>query len=758
MITNLESAEKVAALARSRRKPLDFKLIHKADRDEYEAQGWKLDKRNKKSYRMSRPKPKASLLEDRVWAALFLMGFDQMSGKGGARLALKQGEPSPVDNQIDVVALDPEVALAVECKSAASSRKEPRLQDYLAKLSVMRTRFAQGVQEAFPQEKKRVPVMVMWTWDIQITEAERARAAEQQVVLMDERDLVYYEELANHLGHAAKYQFFADLMPGKRVAGLERSVPALKNRMGKKDCYTFSISPEYLLKIAYVARRARGRATDIETYQRMIRKSRLKEIAKYIEEGGVFPTNIVVSLKGKKCARFDKGSGSGITEGAAYGTLHLSPAYGSAWVIDGQHRLYAYSGLSNAASGHLSVLAFIDLDASTQTKLFMDINSEQRRVPRNLLQELYADLFWYEEDEELRLQAILARAIKVLADDSDSPFRDRVLFEGDRRTRANRTRCLTHNGMYDALDQKSMYILKREVSYGPLWGADNSQTLARTVAVFKAWFSAIRDGATSWWDAGNDVGGGLAMNDSVVGLSMVLDRVLQHLSKSSGANLVELGSDELTGMVTPYATKLAEFLDGMSDAERKAYRSLRGVQGHTNIRRMCEIDLHDSFAEYDPPDLREQIDANRAGTREKAYPIVTRIEDRLYQHVTGILKARFGETDDAWWWQVPEDVRKRTTQNWDSDQGAKGGRENYLTLLDLRKIIIKNWDLFGWRLGVGKGGKKDDLTHWVEEVNDVRQIVAHAVKQLGVSIVQLDRMQEISDWLDGQLSLAEPPR
>jgi len=60
-----------------------------------------------------------------------------------------------------------------------------------------------------------------------------------------------------------------------------------------------------LLKISYVSHRSKGKASDVNTYQRMISKSRLNKIRQYITEEGIFPTNIVVNLE-KKRITFDK--------------------------------------------------------------------------------------------------------------------------------------------------------------------------------------------------------------------------------------------------------------------------------------------------------------------------------------------------------------------------------------------------------------------------------------------------------------------
>lgn len=222
-------------------------------------------------------------------------------------------------------------------------------------------------------------MLAIFVSDIVISEEDQREAEKAKVLLFSEKDLNYYESLVSHLGLAAKYQFFADMLPGETVPGLAIRVPAVRTKIGGTYCYTFSISPEYLLKISYVSHRARGKATDIHTYQRMLSKYRLKSIKRYISEDGIFPTNIVVNLENKRL-RFERihqetdpkiRRGSGVL-----GWLDIRPAYKSAWIIDGQHRLFAYSGHELAPRSLLSVLAFEGLSPSEQAKLFIDINAE----------------------------------------------------------------------------------------------------------------------------------------------------------------------------------------------------------------------------------------------------------------------------------------------------------------------------------------------------------------------------------------------
>jgi DNA sulfur modification protein DndB len=127
----------------------------------------------------------------------------------------------------------------------------------------------------------------------------------------------------------------------------------------------------------------------------MIAKSRLKKIREYISEKGIFPTNIVLNVE-KRFLNFQrvKQANDEVDRDSSgvLGWLDVRPAYKSAWVIDGQHRLFAYSGHPRAATSHLSVLAFEGLSPSMQASLFVDINAKQKSVKQSLLQELYSEL------------------------------------------------------------------------------------------------------------------------------------------------------------------------------------------------------------------------------------------------------------------------------------------------------------------------------------------------------------------------------
>lgn len=753
MLANIESVEELRGLARSRALDHVTKTVNPLLEAESIAEGWSVQRRNRRTIKLSRSKEHGVYFEDRVWSLLYRLGFDFLSGEGGGTLRISPKDPNSPITKIDAVGIDDEVAVAIECKSAATFTRRPQFQEELGKHALIRERFAAATNRQFPAEAKRQVALAFFTSNIILSDNDRRRAQEAKVALFDERDLEYYEDLISHLGPAAKYQFLADLLAGKTVPGLALRVPAVRTKMGGYNCYTFSVPPSYLLKIGFVSHRARGKASDISTYQRMIRKSRLNRIREYIDTDGVFPTNIVINFE--KPPTFHQVEQEAGQRSGRMGWLHLRPAYKSAWIIDGQHRLFAYSGHSRASTADLAVLAFECLPPNRQAELFIDINAQQKSVKQSLLQELYADLHWNAAEPAARVRAIVSRSIQSLNTNPESPFHQRVLAADEKR---DDIRCITLTGLFRALDRTDLYIAQPKKvgvpEYGPLWGGDdNERTRVRTGIILDSWFSAIRCLVPDWWDAGAGEGGGLAMNDGVTACLDVLRSVFQHLEANGGERLVHLENEELSDRIQPYADALGRYLGTLSPEERRLFRVQRGVQGVTTRTRRCQQAIQEQIPSFDPPGLKEFVETEKAETNQQAKAIINRIETTLQRTILEELRREFGPDESQWWIEgVPRAVRKSATTQYEDDDGKQGGKEFYFNLIDYRNIALHNWPLFEALLGNGKPNiSKDKRTSWITEVNENRKIVFHASAGRSVSLEQLASLEQYDRWLATQV-------
>jgi DGQHR domain-containing protein len=534
---------------------------------------------------------------------------------------------------------------------------------------------------------------------------------------------------------------------GREVRGLSLKVPALRTRMGSLTCYTFSVRPDYLLKIAYVAHRAKGKAFDVDAYQRMLSKYRLKKIADYISDDGVFPTNIVINVADQKHLRFDRGKQEGALDdtGGQFGWLTLSPTYGSAWVIDGQHRLFAYSGHERASSSYLNVLAFQGLSPSRQTELFVDINSEQRRVKRSLLVELDATLKWDSDDDATRLSAIISKVGMRLDEVAESPLRGRILLADARRTP---TRCVSLTAVFTALHKPGFFIVSKKKGvtlYGPLWRDDPMQCMRRTAKVLVAWLRTVADEADDWWQLGAEEGGGLAMNDGVTVCINVLRSVLEHLN--ANGTLLTTDDADLVARLEPYAKALGADLARMSPEDRLRFRRFRGVEGQTNATRECQLALQDVFPNYQAEGLSDWATRRDANTNEEARRIIDEVERAVQERLLDILKDEFDADENAWWFEgVPKLIRKKVDDR--INEAGGGRREESFDFIHYEAMIKHKWQLLKPIFSYGDANRgKEQGTAWLREIAAWRNKVMHPSRRDFLGIEELNRLQEYQEWL-----------
>ncbi len=194
---------------------------------------------------------------------------------------------------------------------------------------------------------------------------------------------------------------------------------------GNNKYYVFVIQPNKLIKLAYVYRKELASPQQaLGAYQRLVNRKRLENIKKYLDGGGFFPNNIIINFTQKPT--FEPFASKQEFGDIPYGKLTLPPYYGSAWIIDGQHRLFGYAKTDKKDSGNLMVVAFDNLDVKKQANLFVEINVNQKSINSNLLWDIYPDIYEGSEDaKQLSLRTISLIA-KKLNGEKKSPFYNRI--------------------------------------------------------------------------------------------------------------------------------------------------------------------------------------------------------------------------------------------------------------------------------------------------------------------------------------------
>ena len=259
------------------------------------------------------------------------------------------------------------------------------------------------------------------------------------------------------------------------------TVPTLLCRQGEKQFFAFHLSATLLSRICYVSTRE---AEGDNGYQRLLDKKRADSIKTYIEMGGVLPNNIVINFTDSKVIHYDEQNN----------TLTFPNSPRTAWVIDGQHRLYGSNLLNDLLFGQqvadnydFVVSAFVGLDKVDQARLFLDINRYQEGVDKSLLYDLM-DMF---KDDESFTDFYTARAsdiVKRLNADPESPFYQKISITRDRvkGTISQGTfvdALLPHIERGGILSHTNEYDFTLEMQYGVLFN----------------YFSALRNTLSSFW-------------------------------------------------------------------------------------------------------------------------------------------------------------------------------------------------------------------------------------------------------------------
>lgn len=738
---DLVTGEELRVASTLRGKRVDEKMVTAASekalrmkREAEEHDGWSLAKVNKRSLRMQRAKPEDRQLEDDVWSLFYRMGFKEMNAD---RNFMVTGKGGTSRRQLDVFAKDDETVFIVECTHSKDGGAKS-IKGLLDKVEAIREDVIAAVRAKWGRETKLKVKLAIATRNVDIRTADRERAAAAKVPIITESDLKYFQDLTGILKAAARYQFLGRYLRDEKVEGLRTTLPATRGRVGDATFYSFLISPHELLRIAYISHMGRTSNDDLATYQRMVKPARLKSIGAYIDEGGTFPTNIVINIK-RDGLRFDLKDKFGET---ATGMLELPGQYGSAWVIDGQHRLYGYAYAGRDAEHDrsvVSVLAYENLPGRTEIEMFVDINTQQVKVARNLVNELISNLNIEDDDPRKRLEAICARVVLNMGSDKASPIRDRVLTIGNEKTN---WKCLTLTSLVDGLEDNSLIgsvqrpsgrngtAVLQPGSLGHLSG-DAAFHIRRAQDTLQLYFNVFARGAPTHWELGDAKGGYLCTNLGLRALLVLLRRMIAFVERD-GTRAGSLAPEDLVDLIEPYLQPVVDYFVRAGGSEVALFRT-RGSSkdGVTqNAMQMMAI-IGSARPDFDLPEIREYLDSQDAAGTELARDMIVEINQILYDDVVTTLRAKYGEVRDAWWISgVPTSIRNECDLRFNNEGDVARDRWQYLLLIDYAKIVVHeaNWELFKERYNFYGKGAKATLVRWIGRISKARNITHHAEK------------------------------
>lgn len=739
-----------------RRKPFDEKSVTADAVQGHEAEGWEVDRRLKRVTKVKREREIDERLENRFWMLLFKMGYPEVSDGRNFTVLIERKGAEPLRKQIDVFAKDDETVIVAECKASEKLTRRT-LQKDIEEFANLKGSISSAVRKHYGSEVKLKIIWLLVTENIIWSAPDKQRALGEGIRVITERELRYYAQVVEHLGKAGRYQFLAEFLKDQQVPELSgKTIPAIKGRLGGKPFYCFVTTPRDLLKISFINHRSLNDPEGAPTYQRLVSRSRMRAIGEFIKDGGYFPNNLIINFT--RPVRFEK-IAQDESAGVVFGRLYMPDRYRSAWIIDGQHRLYGFSPVGDKyLDQNVIVVAFELLPKGEEANLFVTINHEQKSVPKHLLDDLEGELKWGSTVPSERIGAISARLINLLNADVGEPFYNRITQQGIPSTSKS---CLTIPALKDALRRSG--LLGRQVlnnsnyDLGSLCGRTDSETLDRARTAMNEYFGYIRNANLTEWENGRE--GYLCTNVAVQAYIMLFGSLVEYWEANTAADAREMEVGEILIEIEEYLTPLIEFLRSNGAAQIKtAFQVPFGSGGPPEYYyRLCKM-IKAKYSDFQPEGMEvweeEQSEERIRAADAKLQDIVKGMRTYIFD----VFRTVHGEDKDAYWDRgitdksIKAEAYKRSL---DYDVEERLPLETYLEVVEMKKIIEnrQNWNLFKTAFDIPEPGDKGLAKNlkWMDRINELRRIPAHPARERHYKADEFQYIDFIHDELRRRL-------
>ena len=762
--TKMVSGSELNSEKSSRRKVYISMKIPTADLPAMVDRGWEKirDYKSPKYVGITKEKSAETQFEDQVWLLFANMGFAELNTADGLDVCYDFHDDS-LTVKINVMAVDEETIIILFCR-AAEAVTEKSFTEEITDLSEKISGVRKEVLKKYPGRKTK---FIWASHNYIMSRRDLALLDKDGIAFFNDSAIEYYTELAKHLGSCSRYQLLGNLFANQEIKNMDDRVPAIQGKMGGYTYYSFSIEPEKLLKIGYVLHRSEANQNMMPTYQRLIKRKRLQDVRDFINNGGYFPNSIIISIdtNGKGLV-FDQAAVKIDGTISKIGVLHIPKRYRSAYIIDGQHRLYGYSDSKYASTNTIPVVAFVDLERTEQIKLFMDINENQKAVPKSLRVTLNADMLWESPDLGEQRQALRSKIAQMLGEEPTSPLHARVVI-GENEPTPNR--CITVEAIQSALKKCRFFDLygKKNVlqKAGTFDCGNNQETCDLFYPFIEKCLLYIRESCLEEWNKGDKDSGMLTMSRGIQGVIRVIDDIVNMLVDKSMITPKTQDLDDMFGLIRYYLKPLTDYINGLTADQRKDLRGYFGGGADTRFWRAYQKAVADARPDFTPEGLNEYWQNESKTYNEETKSMLREIESKVKLIVSEKLQAFYGES-----WLVkglPKNIYTRAKGVADEaayerlsndDDSEEIPVWNYVTLAECKPIVLngKNWSLLFEDTLVrpeeeNLPGGKDPKTDWILRVNTI--INKLSKDSYSVPVDEYSYVKRVHEWLSGILLL-----
>src|SRR5258708_24794858 len=261
---------------RRRRDDLIYEKVPIGGEVPYLADGWKTSKKLKRQIRLSRAQMIEMEFKEHVCKLFYRMGYEDINKGYTFTITYRAADGTYREKQVDIFAKDSETVIVGECKACEDYRPRSLSKD-IAEFAGLKKQFADAIRAHYGRDFRPKILWFFFTNKILWSNADKSKATAEQIKIMTEREIDYFSQLAEHLGRATRFQFLAEYLGGQKIPELkDTKIPAIRGKLGGRTFYSFVSTAEQLLKICFVNHRTLADPLALPTYQRLVKKNRLK--------------------------------------------------------------------------------------------------------------------------------------------------------------------------------------------------------------------------------------------------------------------------------------------------------------------------------------------------------------------------------------------------------------------------------------------------------------------------------------------------
>jgi DNA sulfur modification protein DndB len=577
--------------------------------------------------------------------------------------------------QTDAYGIFGKVALVLECKTTARN-KRININQAVDKLAGRRPALRRALREKYGKQLKYFRFVIVVGNASAIAPYNRRSKKPRDISVWTPKYFDAVESLASGIGNKAVPYILKELRISNLRASLNEKkpyelLPAIRvSPDGTKNSgtiYSFFAPARSLLDLCYVAR---VESDQPRAYQRLLNRSRLKKIRKFINGSGTFKNSVVLSIPSK--AHFQRRSAARIgTVRGAYGILRIPYVPASMWIIDGQHRIYGFLGANrNRLNAPIPVVGVQNLNNFEQGRIFVDINGNQKPVDVNLLWDLYSQLY---SDQP---SGVISSMVKEMAFKKASLLYRRIYVPGS-SVRSRRYYDIYLANICEAIEKQA--ILQAAIGLGakvkldflPLPRVQRAASIVRrklNVLCRSLKVICRQLGERKWWDR-------FFLSNN--GISIVI-RLLRELLifEKIGFDLKELRA-ALKGPLKRYL----EHMDGRID---EVLRNTSSEAGRDNVA----LDIFAQIRQERDGFAAQKLRAARKFTGDDAFQ---KIIGNFEKSMREIIRKKLQPGVADWWHErIPPDVQEKAEAAWEKGS-RKGERLDRVDMSDYIRIISRNW-------------------------------------------------------------------